>query len=174
MKTTQAITLLGIMAVVLVALQVALSSLPNVEVVSLLFILLALIFPLTWSLSLAFIFTLLEMLVWGYGDWVLSYFIAWPLLVILATGLKTWLHNEKRIAIFSGLFGFSFGLYSAIVHAALYGIEAGISYFLAGVWFFDSLHGIANFTLALILSKPLYTVILSLYQRMRGTYVNHN
>lgn len=174
MRTTLHMTLLAIMAALLVAFQVALSMIPNVEVVTLLFIILALIFPLYWSVTLAFVFTILEMLIWGYGDWVLSYLIAWPVLVLITYGLKRWLTNEKTVALWSGIYGVTFGVYSTIVYMGLYGWSAGVAYYLAGVFPFDLIHGFANFTLALLLFKPVYTVILTLYQRMRGPYVNHH
>lgn len=174
MKTTLHMTLMALMAALLVAFQVALAMVPNVEVVTIIFIVLSLIFPLYWSVTLAFVFTILEMLIWGYGDWVLSYFIAWPFLVLMTYLMKNQLSNEKRIAVWSGLYGFSFGIYSTLTHMMLYGWNAGIAYYVSGVFPFDIIHGFANFTIALLLSKPLYQVILTLYQRMRGNYVHNH
>ena len=67
----------GIMAATLECGKLALAVLPNIEVISLLLALYGYVFGCAGILA-AFIFCAIEPLIWGFGPWVISYFLYWP------------------------------------------------------------------------------------------------
>ena len=73
MKPSLRIAIIGMLAATTLAAQVLLASLPNVELVTVLFIIYAINMELRDSLSIVIIFTLLEGLIWGFADWTLGY-----------------------------------------------------------------------------------------------------
>jgi energy-coupling factor transport system substrate-specific component len=75
MKTTHRIILIGLLSALLVVVQVALAAIPNVELVSFLFLIYTITLPLSMSLSIALVFATLQMLVWGMG--LLGYLGLW-------------------------------------------------------------------------------------------------
>ena len=76
------VALVGIMAAAIECGKLALMAIPNVEVVSLLIGLFSYAFGWTGLLS-AVVFVCIEPLIWGFGSWVISYFIYWPLLAFV-------------------------------------------------------------------------------------------
>ena len=69
----------GLFGALLLAVQVVLAPLPNVELVSLLVALYAIEFPRQIPGALA-VFVLLEGLIYGFGIWWVMYLYVWPLL----------------------------------------------------------------------------------------------
>ena len=71
------VALVGIMAATVECSKLALSSLPNVEVVTLLIALYSYVFG--WlGVMAALVFVAAEPLIWGFGPWFISYLIYWP------------------------------------------------------------------------------------------------
>ena len=88
--TVQDIALVGMMIATIEVAKNALAFLPNVELVTLLFILYTLTFG--WKVLLVVpAFILLEGCIYGFGLWWVMYLYVWPLLVLL-----TWLF--RRVA----------------------------------------------------------------------------
>lgn len=77
-RVSVSIALVGIMAAIVECGKLALSFIPNVEVVSLFLALFSYVFG-GLGLAAALIFVCIEPLIWGFGTWVFSYFIYWPL-----------------------------------------------------------------------------------------------
>ena len=76
------IALVGIMAATLECVKLALASIPNVEAVTLFTALFAYVLgPLGVAASLVFV--CIEPIIWGFGTWIISYFIYWPLVAIV-------------------------------------------------------------------------------------------
>jgi energy-coupling factor transport system substrate-specific component len=150
------IAIIGMMSAVLVAVQLALSFLPNIELVSLLIILFALIFG--WkTLYIIYIFITVEGLLFGFGIWWFSWLYIWPVLFII-TKIFHRVHSFYYWAVISGIFGLSFGALYAITIVVLDGPSAGFGAWVQGI-IFDLVHGIGNFGVALVLFKPLYFVL---------------
>ena len=79
---TKTVALIGVMAASVECAKLALSFIPNVEVVSLLLALYGYVFG--WmGVVCAFVFVLTEILVWGVGSWLVSYLIYWPMLAFI-------------------------------------------------------------------------------------------
>ena len=76
------IALVGIMAATLECVKLALASIPNVEAVTLFTALFAYVLgPLGVAASLVFV--CIEPIIWGFGTWIISYFIYWPLVAVV-------------------------------------------------------------------------------------------
>ena len=143
----------ALMGALLFAVQVVLSGLPNIELVSLLLILYTQAVSPKQALAAAFLFALLEGLFYGFGIWWIMYLYIWPVLVLLS-----WLFRKNRSVWFwtmlSAAFGLSFGALCAIPYAVSGGIAAGISWWISGIPF-DIAHCISNAAAMLLLYKPL-------------------
>lgn len=112
--------LVGIMAATVECAKLALASLPNIEAVTLLLALYSYVFG--WmGVASAFIFVIIEPLIYGFGGWVISYFIYWPLLsfVFLFLG-KIRLKNRfvlTGVAVFMTVL---FGVITSLVDVGLF------------------------------------------------------
>ena len=150
------ITLIGMMSALLVAVQVTLSFLPNIELVSLLIILFTLVFG--WkSLSIIYVFVAVEGFIYGIGLWWMNYLYIWAVLFVIAMLLRE-LKSTLFWAVISGAYGLSFGALCAIPYFITGGIPSGIAYWVQGIPF-DLLHGAGNFVAALVLFRPLYAIL---------------
>ena len=76
------IATVGVMAATLECGKLVLSFLPNIEVVSILTALYGFVFGWAGVLA-AFIFVMIEPLIWGFGPWFITYLIYWPLLAFV-------------------------------------------------------------------------------------------
>lgn len=157
--SVQDIALIGMMLATIEVAKNALAFLPNVELVTLLFILYTLSFG--WKILLVVpAFILMEGCIYGFGLWWLMYLYVWPLLVLL-----TWMFRKEESVWFwsllSGVFGLCFGALCAIPYYIAGGLAAGFSWWVAGIPY-DILHCISNFLLCLVLFKPLRKVLRKL------------
>lgn len=151
----------GLLAALLFVSQVSLAWIANVELVSLLLILYALVFRKhVWFIL--YVFVVLEGLFYGFGPWWFSYLYVWALLIL--AGFLFWKNKTPRpfgIALLSGTFGMLFGLFCAIPYLFAGGPGAALAWWTAGIPF-DIVHGAGNFFLALILFQPLYRLLTAL------------
>lgn len=152
------IVLIAILSATLTASKMALSFVPNVEIVTLLFIIYTTVFGLKKALLVSIIFSTTEIFLWGFNTWLLGYYLIWPLLVILTSIINRKFKSEYAFAILAGIFGLSFGLFFSIIESIFYGVGYGITYWIRGL-LFDIIHGFSNFILVLILFKPIKNVI---------------
>lgn len=159
MKKVLNIAFIGVMASLIFASQVLLAGLPNIELVSAIFLVIALALNLSTSMMIAFIFVMLEGLYWGFADWVIGYLYIWPLFILVVYLLKKRLDTPLKAAFISGAFGLLFGTLFSLQHLVLFGPKAALAYILSGISF-DVVHGVGNFILMLALFEPLKRVIL--------------
>jgi len=168
------LVIISMLAASLLAAQVLISFLPNIELVTLLLILYSCFLPRKDVFIVVIVFSILEALVWGFGDWVIGYLWIWNVLVILSQLFKPILKENKDYwAVFASFWGLLFGLLFAVQHAVLYSFSAGVAYYLKGL-VFDVLHATGNYILVLILYEPLLIRFKKLYQRLEITYGNNN
>ena len=80
--SAKAIALIGIMAATVECGKLALSFLPNVEVVTLLLAVYGYVFGYAGALA-ALVFVSIEPLIYGFGSWVISYSVYWPLVAFV-------------------------------------------------------------------------------------------
>lgn len=150
------IVIIGMMGALLIAVQVALGFLPNVELVSLLIILFTLI--LGWkTFYIIYIFVITEGFLYGFGLWWINYLYVWTILFIVAV-----LFQKKRSPFFwamvAGCYGLGFGALCSIPYMFVGGLPTGVAYWVSGIPF-DLIHGIFNFIVTLILFRPLYLLL---------------
>lgn len=167
MASIKRLVLMALFSATAFVLQIALASFPNIELVTLWFLVIAQMITLKESFIVIFIFTLLEALVWGFGDWVIGYLWIWLLWMVMIQMLKPTLKkNEFAWAFLGLLYGLIFGGLFAIQYALMYGVQMGMLYWLRGL-LFDLIHGASNFILILILYKPLIKSTQKLLNRWR-------
>jgi hypothetical protein len=168
------LVIVGFLATLLLVLQVTLFMLPNVELVTLLLCIIALLYPLKDSLLIVFVFALLEGLIWGFADWVIGYMWIWSVWVIIVIAFKRICQNSAhRYAMLGALWGFLFGFLFAIQHAFLYGSSMGLAYYIRGISF-DLIHAFANYVTILLLFNPCYKTLSILHQKLEKRYAGHD
>ena len=142
----------GLCAAVLLAVQIVLSPLPNIELVSLLVIVYTLALGAD-TLYIIYIFALLEGVVYGFGLWWFTYLYVWTLLYFAARALRG-VDSAVLWAIIAAIFGLLFGTLTSVPYFITGGIGGGVAYILGGL-VFDFLHCGGNFVLVLLLYRPL-------------------
>lgn len=131
------IVLLGMLGAIAFVCQVSLIFLPNIEVVSILFI----VYTRTFGKKALFpiyVFVLLEGIFWGFGSWWIMYLYIWTIL----WGISMIFHrNDSSIAwaVINGAYGLCFGALCSITQGILFGIGSGFAYFISGIPF-DIVH----------------------------------
>ena len=149
----------GIMAALLVVVQVVLSGLPNVELVSFLVIVFTLFNPGQTKAALA-VFVVLQGALYGFSLWWVSYLYIWYLLHFVVVATKK--HASALFyALLSGVFGLAFGSLTAIPTLFMVGPAAALAYIISGLYF-DIIHCIGNFILALALYRPVMLALNAL------------
>ena len=155
---TKEVVTIGMSSAIIVALQVALSPFPNIELVTTLFIFYSLTLPARTVVATASVFTTVQALVWGVGDWVIGYYWIWNLWVLLVVLLKPKIGRDYyKWALLSGFWGLIFGALFALNHGIFYGFNFSIAYWLRGIPF-DLVHSISNYLITLITLPPLMRV----------------
>ncbi len=161
---SRTIALVGIMAATVECGKLALSFIPNVEVVSLLLALFSYVFGF-YGIIASLVFVCIEPLIWGFGTWVISYLIYWPTvsLIFFIFG-KVRIKNRLIITFTATLLTFLFGIFSSLVDIGLlsgffdnFWYRFGI-YYARGIVFY-AIHIVSNtfifFFLFAFLAKKL-------------------
>lgn len=163
--TTKDIALIGVMTATISAAKMALSVVPNVELVTLLIILYALVFGRRVFYAVA-VFVLLEGCLYGFGIWWAAYVYIWPLLAALA-----FLFRKREAvwfwSIFAGGYGLIFGALCAVPYFIVDGWHAAMTWWVAGIPY-DLLHCVSNVVLCRILFGPLYRVLRKLQHQLQS------
>jgi energy-coupling factor transport system substrate-specific component len=150
--TVRELVVLSLWSVLLFASKMAMASLPNIEPVSLLVMLLAVCYG--WrGLLPVYVYVALELSTWGLGLWSFCYLYVW-LVLFAASRLLRRVESPLVWASLSGCFGLLFGALCALVYWAAGGWAAALSWWVAGLPM-DLIHGVGNFVLALVLFRPL-------------------
>lgn len=166
------IALTGVMAATLEAVKLAVSALPNVELVSLLLALYGYVFGLSGVLA-AVVFVAAEILVWGLNTWVISYIIYWPLLALLFWLIGKKISNRFILTGIAVVMTFFFGILTSLVDIGLVSgywdnfRERFMIYYLRGTWFYVT-HIVCNAVVFITLFKPLE----SLFKRLKRQFEN--
>lgn len=136
--------------------QIILAPLPNIEIVSLLIILITRKFSLKTLYSI-YIFVICEIFTYGLSMWVINYFYVWTFLW-LAIFIIRKIDDMWVYSIISALFGILFGTLCSIPYFFIGGASGGIAYIVSGFWF-DIMHCFGNFIVTIVLYKPLTKVM---------------
>lgn len=151
-------------SVLLFAGQYALSTLANIEVVTLLIMVYAYSFG-AWTFATLPVFVLLEGLVWGFGWWWPTYIYIWAIPALIVMLLKKGGMKYRVIyALAAGLYGLLFGFFFAIPNLFIGGPAYMFSFWVNGI-LFDLVHAGGNFVISIVLFMPLCKVVELLAKR---------
>lgn len=159
----QEIALFGILGAMTFGAKVAMSFLPNIEPVSLLVMLYAVVLGRKCVYPI-YLYVLMEILFYGIQLWNINYLYIWTLLALGACLLRR-SENPLAWALLSGSFGLLFGALCAPVYLFSGGLGFAVSWWISGIPF-DALHCAGNFVMALVLFMPLRRLLENLYSRM--------
>jgi len=152
------------------ALKVAMATLPNIEPVTLMLILCALVFG--WrAMATTAVYVLLEGLVFGFSTWWIPYLYVWPLLVVLTVVFRK-RQNRFFWASFAAVFGFLYGFLFLPVNYFVYDMAnnpGALLTYIANDIPFDTIHAVSNFVTVLVLLPPLRRVLQAMTDKIRGT-----
>lgn len=151
----QVVTRGAMQSALLLISQVALSSIPNTELVSFLTIM----FTLMWgaqTLVVVEVFALLEIAIYGVGLWNIMYLYIWPILVLLTLLMRKNMTRWKAVLL-SGLFGLAFGGLCTIVYL-VFSPQTALAWWTAGIPF-DLWHGFCNAVIMWVLYNPVLAVL---------------
>lgn len=159
---TRDLVVVAMMSAMLFVVQVALSFVPNIELVTLLIIIYTLVIGRKTIFAI-YVFALLEGLFYGFGIWWIMYLYIWTVLYFIVRTLR----KQEEVLVWSlvgGFFGLLFGTLCSIPYFFIGGIGAGVVWWGAGLPY-DILHGVGNFVVILVLFKPIYKVVEKLYSK---------
>ena len=163
--TLAQIALFGMLGALAFGAKVAMSGLYNIEPVSLMVMLFAVVFG--WKcLYPIYLYVLLEILLYGINLWNINYLYIWTILAVAAIFMRR-LRNPLWWALLSGFFGLVFGLLCTPVYMVLDGWDYAVRWWIAGLFPADVLHGVGNFAVALVLFVPLRLLMEKLYAKIR-------
>ena len=155
-QKTLGMLVLAQLGALMFVLKMALAAFPNVEPVSLL----VMVYTVTlgkWALVPIYIYVLMENLIWGISEWSICYIYVWLILWGLARLMRK-MDSPIGWAVLSGGFGLCFGALCAPVYIAIGGWAYALSWWVSGIPM-DLVHCTGNFAFALILFKPLRTLL---------------
>ncbi len=152
------VVLIGILSASITAGKLALSFIPNIEIVTLLFIVYTVVFGHKRTLLVSLIFTTTEIFIYGFATWLLVYYFIWPILIMITELISKRFKSEYAYGILGAIFGYTFGIFFAVVESFFYGLAYGWAYWIRGL-LFDLLHGTSNFIIILFLFNPLKNLL---------------
>lgn len=155
------VALFGILGAMTFAAKVGMSMLPNIEPVSLLVMLYAVVFGGKCVYPIA-VYVIMEVLVYGFQLWNINYLYIWGILAALAWRLRN-MDTALGWAVLSGGFGLAFGALCAPVYLFTGGVGFAVSWWISGIPF-DLLHCAGNFVIALLLFCPMRKLLERLYR----------
>ena len=160
--TLREVALFGILAALTFGLKVAMSFLPNIEPVSLMVMLYAVVFGRK-GLYPIYLYVLMEILFYGIQLWNINYLYVWAILFLGARIMRS-SQSPLAWALLAGSFGLLFGALCAPVYVFSGGVSFAIAWWVEGLPF-DMLHCAGNFVMALVLFLPLKKLLERLYQK---------
>lgn len=155
--TIREIAYLGICLAILEVSKLALDFLPNVELVTLLFIVYTIFFGKK-TLFVAAGFIVIECLLKGINVWSLMYLYIWPALILMVYFANKLKAGHMFYCLLSGFYGLFFGLFCFIPYLITGGLHTAIAWWISGIPY-DIIHCISNFLICLFLFRPLCAVM---------------
>lgn len=148
--------LLTMFAVLMYVLKYVMSGLPNIHPVALIIILLVRRYGLKSLLSV-YIFVFCDIMTYGLDVWTINYLYVWAIFTFIILLLRK-ADNAFVYALVAALFGLSFGTLCSIPYFITGGVAGGVANIISG-FTYDLLHCGGNFTIVLLLYRPLTTVL---------------
>lgn len=158
------LVLFGILGAMTFAAKLIMAGLPNIEPVSLMVMLFAVVFGKK-GIFPVYVYVFMEFAVYGIQLWSINYLYIWLILAVAAWLCRSMTH-PLAWALLSGLFGLFFGALCAPVDIFIGGFSYALAKWVNGIPF-DLLHCAGNFVIALILFVPLRKLLTHLYGQMQ-------
>lgn len=155
--------LFAVLGAMTFAAKYVMSFLPNIEPVSLMVMLFAVVFGKKWIYPV-YLYIGMEILFYGISLWNINYLYIWAVLAIAARFLQG-MEHPLGWALLSGVYGLSFGALCGIVDVVIGGPGYAVTKWISGIPF-DIAHCAGNFFIALVLFQPLRKQMEKLYARM--------
>ena len=155
--------LFAILGAMTFAAKYVMSFLPNIEPVSLMVMLFAVVFGWKWVYPV-YLYVVMEVLFYGISLWNINYLYIWAVLAVAAMFLKDMKHPVGW-AMLSGVFGLLFGALCGIVDIFIGGFGYAVTKWVSGIPF-DIAHCAGNFVIALLLFKPMRKLLDDQYAKM--------
>ena len=164
---TREICIYGILGALTFALKMAMAPLPNIEPVSLLLIVYAIVFGIKAIYPLS-LYVILEIVCHGFGIWSIGYLYIWLILVIATLLIYRTRHSLNTLlwSSISGIYGFITGVLYIPLYFISGGVTFAVSWWVSGITY-DIVHGISNFILSIILFKPLVQLMFKLKKQYK-------
>lgn len=164
--STKSLTRVAILSALCIVLRYAFSSLPNIQLITAIFLVTALMFSLGEAMSLAAITMLVSSFLLGFGPWVIWQILSFSFILIIWS-ILTRLGKYDEIAsvsvlglgsqiLIAGALSLLYGILIDMSSAFLYGASL-VPYVLAGMSF-NSLHALSTMV--------CYPVILAIFRRI--------
>ena len=152
--------LFAVLGAMTFAAKYVMSFLPNIEPVSLMVMLFAVVFGWKWAYPV-YLYVMLEILFYGISLWNINYMYIWAVLAVAAYFLRN-MRSTMGWALLSGTFGLLFGALCGIVDVFIGGFGYAAAKWVSGIPF-DLAHGAGNFVIALVLFAPLKKLLETQY-----------
>ena len=162
--TIREMVLFAILGAMTFAAKYVMSFLPNIEPVSLMVMLFAVVFGKKWVYPV-YLYVALEILFYGISLWNLNYLYIWAVLAVAACLLKG-MEHPLGWAMLSGIYGLAFGALCGILDVFIGGFSYAAAKWVSGIPF-DISHCAGNFFIALVLFKPMRRLLETQYARMK-------
>lgn len=165
------VALIAVCTALIEGCKLALSFIPNVEVVTLLCALFGYAFGWYGVISVA-LFVCIEPLIWGFGAWIIYYFIYWPLVaIVFMLFAKLKLRNRLLFTVTAVIMTIFFGVLSAVVDVLIYNKPSNFvrvfpGYYLRGMAFYI-IQVTCNMLLFPIAFVPLSDTLVKLNKKFR-------
>ena len=158
------VVLFGILGAMTFGAKYVMSFLPNIEPVSLCVMLYAVVFGRKWVYPV-YLYVALEILFYGLGIWNLNYLYTWAILAVASRFLRD-MEGSFGWALLSGIFGLAFGALCGIVDVFIGGMSYAVTKWISGIPF-DISHCAGNFVIALVMFRPLRSLLEKQYRKMK-------
>lgn len=157
------IALVGIMAATLECAKLALAALPNVEAVTVLTALFAYSFG-SIGIFAAVVFVCIEPIIWGFGTWMISYFIYWPLVALVFAILgKAKIKNLFLITGIAVLLTAFFGVLTSFVDVGLFSGSFDNLFYRFSIYY---ARGITFYLTQIITNAILFPLLFPIFSRV--------
>lgn len=164
-KTAKTLVLISILSALIIGAKFVI-AIPNVEIVTLLIMLYTVAFGLKVALSVGAIFVTSQMIIYGVGSWVISYYIYWELLIVVTFWAgkickgKFWIYPVVAV-VMTAMFGLLTSLIDTLFYAdiaSLGFIKAFWSMYVSGINFYVT-QIVSNGIIVLVAFMPLNKVL---------------
>ena len=150
------VVLVALLAATLSCAKLALSFLPNVEIVTLLCALYGYVFGVAGIVA-AVVFVTLEPLLYGFGTWIISYYLYWPLVAFVFFCLgRVKLKSRVILSAVALLLTAFFGVLSSFVDVGLFSGSYDHLFYRFGIYY---LRGLPFYAIQLACNAVIFPLL---------------